>query len=98
MNICEAHRQPAGPSAGTAIEASERNSFELLMINPRLNNWKPETDGSGRNPNRPITRLRFLNQDRNGDHVHSIRDACAQVGGRAPLAAAGSWRLDWGGG
>jgi hypothetical protein len=94
MNICKAGGRRASLSAGSALSVGERSSRELLMINPRLYEWKPKKGGPGQAPSRSSTRFRFLNEDRNGDHGHNIYDAYAGDGESASLAAAGPWRFD----
>ena len=88
MIICEASERTHWPPAELAFGASGRNSIELLMINRRFSNWKPELDGFGGNLGRHGTRTRSLNKDSNVRRSYSLRARTARNGNRPPLALA----------
>jgi hypothetical protein len=91
MNYCTPRLQLASPVAGAVLRIGERNSFELLMINPRLKYWKPKKDGSPGESNGLFFGPGISIEDRDGDHGHSFFDADAGNGGNRSLAVAGPW-------
>lgn len=96
MIICEARERTHWPPADLAFGASGRNSIELLMINRRFSNWKPESDGFGGYLELHGARIRSLNEDSNVRRSYDLRARIARDGGRPSLAPARGRRSDEG--